>query len=448
METDLYRLYVAGEDGIAMFSPNMEATGVADQLLLEGMIPLPYSHGGPQSLGIIRYARNLGDPFWPDELMFTDTARDVLRVFPAGQEYSEARELPLGATWPRVATSRFSNTLYLTDPVANMIRLIDRDSGIQTDQFPVFDEMAFGATDVACLDAEVADILLIPLPMNSADAEGFQMAYDRIVVRRAGGEDDIQRWLDDGYNNTGDKGIHAEAMLQGAVFHEMLPAPRTRALYLVRYGEGVRQGHLWSFEFFAGAPTADCILLGQDEREQGPVYDFVELDLDPTVEMVRLSHKEDALVFFDARVNQPARLVTVPLTNPGSAQEIPLDDLLAHLVADLAVLTEGTQATYYMTLPQLGQLAAVGDNGQVSFIETTGAPARMFFSPDGRRLYVAHNGVGRLSVIDTGCSERPGCERVLKNIEVQSHPGDVVFHPSGKSAFLTHYMNNAISVIE
>ena len=138
----------------------------------------------------------------------------------------------------------------------------------------------------------------------------------------------------------------------------------------------------------------------------------------------------------------------MPLANPDSVSETVLDELLAHLVADLAVLTVDGAATYYMTLPQLGQLAAVGADGQVSFIETTGAPARLFFSPDGRRLYVAHNGEGKLSVIDTACPDRPGCERVLKNIEVQSHPGDLVFHPSGETAFLTHYMNNAISVIE
>jgi hypothetical protein len=347
-----------------------------------------------------------------------------------------------------VATSRFSNTLYLTDPVANMIRLIDRDSGIQTDQFPVFDELAFGASAVACLDAGQADILLVPLPRNSTGAEDFRMPYDRIVVRRAAAQEDIERWLDGGYNNTGDKGIHSETLLQGSVFHEILPAPRSRAVYLVRYGSSMGPGQLWSFEFFAEADSADCILLGEDERENGPVYDFVNMELDPTIEMVRLSHAEDALVLFDSPANQPPRLVTVPLTSPQAAVETPLDDLLAHLVADLAIITEGDQVTYYMTLPVLGQLAAVGSDGRVSFIETTGAPARMFFSPDGRRLYVAHNGVGRLSVIDTGCSERPGCERVLKNIEVQPHPGDVVFHPSGKSAFLTHYLNNAISVIE
>jgi len=448
MDADLDRIYVACEDGIAMFSPDTQATGLADQLLMEGMIPLAYSRGGPQSLGIIRYAQDPAEPFWPDEVMFTDTARDVLRVFPAGEEYTDARDLPLGASWPRVATSRFSNTLYLTDPVANMIRLIDRDSGIQTDQFPIFDALAFGATNVACLDAGDADILLIPLPLLSTDRDGFRMPYDRIVVRRAGGTEDIQRWLDDGYDNQNDQGIYSESMLQGTVFHEMLPAPQTRALYLVRYSKGIGPGRLWSFEFFADAPTTDCILLDEEEKERGPLFDFIDVELDPSVEMVRLSHNEETLVLLDAPNDQPARLLSVPLADPGSASEIILDDTLSHLVSEMAVLTGDARTTYYLTLPQLGQVAAVSHDGRVSFIETSGAPARLFFSPDGRRLYVAHNGVGKLSVIDTGCDERPGCERVLQNIEVQPHPGDVVFHPSGKSAFLTHYMNNTISVIE
>ena len=69
----------------------------------------------------------------------------VFLIASCGREFSA----PLPA--PQVATSRFSDTLYLADPMANMIRLIDRNSGIQTDQFPIFDELAFGAVEVACL---------------------------------------------------------------------------------------------------------------------------------------------------------------------------------------------------------------------------------------------------------------------------------------------------------
>ena len=36
----------------------------------------------------------------------------------------------------------------------------------------------------------------------------------------------------------------------------------------------------------------------------------------------------------------------------------------------------------------------------------------------------------------------------ISNVAVEPFPGEVIFHPSGKAAFLTHYMNNAISVIE
>jgi hypothetical protein len=374
--------------------------------------------------------------------------RNVVRIFPAGAEWTEAREIPLGVTAPQVATSRFSDTLYLADPMTNVVRLIDRNNGIQTDQFPIFDELAFGAVEVAALDAGGADILLVPLPVDQADTSQSRTSFDRIVVRQAGQLEDIQRWTDAGYNNVGDKGVYTAAFPQGGVFHEMLPAPKTRALHLVRYGGNQSSGRLWSLEFYEDAPRADCVILNEADRENGPVFGFLSVDLDPSVLLVRMNAAEDTFALFDRPLNQSPKIIVVPMASPDNHTTITLNTQLSQIVSDMAFRTDASGATFYLALPPLGQIAVVKPGEQPRFIETTGAPYRLFISPDERRLYVTHNGEGKLSILDIDCTTVPDCERVLANVAVDPFPGDVIFHPSGKEAFLTHYMNNAISVIE
>lgn len=446
---DYARLYVATGDGIIAFDPDKDPNyDFSRPLPMAVTIPLPSCRGGTQSLGLIRYVQDAAGQFKPDEIVFTDTVRDVVRIFPAGAEWTEAWEIPLGVTAPQVATSRFSDTLYLADPMTNVVRLIDRNSGIQTDQFPIFDELAFGAVEVACLDAGGADILLVPLPVNQSDAGQSRTPFDRIVVRQAGQAEDLQRWKESGYNHTGDKGVHIENFLQEGVFHEMLPAQKTRALYLVRYGSDQSTGRLWALEFNGDSPRADSVILGEADRESGPVYGFIDIELAPSVQLVRMNAAEDTFALFDKPKDQQPKIVASPLADPDNPAVVPINEQLSQIVSDMAFRADAADATFYLTLPPLGQVAAVKPDGQTHFIETTGAPSRLFISPDERRLYVSHNGEGKLSIIDIDCGETPGCERVLTNVAVEPFPGDVLFHPSGKAAFLTHYMNNAISVIE
>jgi hypothetical protein len=446
---DYFRLYVATGDGIVAFDPDLDPTyELSRSLPMSVTIPLPSCRGGTQSLEIIRYMNPAVGQVIPDEVVFTDTVRNVVRIFPAGAEWTEAREMPLGVTAPQVATSRFSDTLYLADPMANVVRLIDRNNGIQTDQFPIFDELAFGAVEVAALDAGGADFLLVPLPVDQADASQARTTFDRIVVRQAGKMDDIQRWKESGYDNTGDKGVHTEAFLQDSLFHEMLPAPKTRGLHLVRYGANQNPGRVWSLEFYEDAPQADCAILDETERENGPEFGFLDIALEPSVQMVRMNAAEDAFALFDKPKDQPAKLVVVPMAAPDARTTVPLNAQVSQIISDVAFRADASGATFYLALPPLGQVAVVKPNGQTRFIETTGAPYRLFISPDERRLYVTHNGEGKLSILDIDCRTTPDCERVLTNVAVDPFPGEVVFHPSGKEAFLTHYMNNAISVIE
>jgi hypothetical protein len=446
---DHARLYVACGNGIIAFDPDTNQDyDVTGPLPVAVTIPLPACRGGPQSLGLIGYVQTAASPFRPDEIVFTDTVRDVVRIFPAGAEWTEAWDIPLGVTAPQVATSRFSDTLYLADPMANVIRLIDRNSGIQTDQFPIFDEPAFGSVDVACLDAGGADILLVPLPVNLIDAEQSRTPFDRIVVRRAGQAEDIQRWIESGYDYTGDTGVHTENLLQEDVFHEMLPAQKTRALYLVRYGSKKGPGRLWALEFNQDSPLVDSIILGEDDRESGPVFGFIDIELDPSVQLVRLNADEDIIALFDQPKDRQPKLIAIPLADPGSTSLIPVNEQLSQIVSDMTLRTGAAGTTFYLSLPPLGQVAVVEFDGQTHFIETTGVPSRLFISPDERRLYVSHHGVGKLSIIDIDCGQTPGCERVLTNVAVEPFPGEVIFHPSGKAAFLTHYLNNSISVIE
>lgn len=443
------RLYVATGDGIIAFDPDKDDTyDFSKPLPLAVTIPLPSCRGGTQSLGLTRYVQTDINQFKPDEVVFTDTVRDVVRIFPAGAEWTESWEIPLGVTAPQVATSRFSDTLYLADPATNVVRLIDRNSGIQTDQFPIFDELAFGAVEVACLDAGGADILLVPLPVNQTDTGQSRTPFDRIVVRQAGQVDDIQRWKESGYDHTGDKGVHTEDLPPECVFHEMMPAQKTRSLYLVRYGSSQNPGRLWTLEFNGDSFGADGVIIEEGDRENGPVYGFIDTELAPSVQLARINAAEDTIALFDKPMNQPPKIISIPLADPDNPTMIPLNEQLSQIISDMAFRTDAAGATFYLSLPPLGQVAAVRPDGQAHFIETTGAPFRLFISPDERRLYVSHNGEGKLSIVDIDCGETPGCERVLSNVAVEPFPGEVIFHPSGKAAFLTHYMNNAISVIE
>ena len=446
---DYFRLYVATGDGIVAFDPDQDENyDLSRSLPMSVTIPLPSCRGGTQSLNIIRYMNPAVGQVKPDEVVFTDTVRNVVRIFPAGAEWTEAREIPLGVTAPQVATSRFSDTLYLADPMANVVRLIDRNNGIQTDQFPILDELAFGAVDVAALDAGGADFLLVPLPANQADASQTRTTFDRIVVRQAGQMEDIQRWKESGYDNSGDKGVHTEGFPLEDMFHEMLPAPKTGALHLVRYGSSQNPGRVWSLEFYEDAPQADCVILDETERENGPEFGFLDIDLEPSVLLVRMNGAEDTFALYEKPQNQPPKLVIVPMATPGNRTTIPLNAQVSQIISDMAFRTDPAGATFYLALPPLGQIAVVKPGGQTRFIETTGAPCRLFISPDERRLYVTHNGEGKLSILDIDCTTAPDCERVLTNVAVDPFPGEVIFHPSGKEAFLTHYMNNAISVIE
>lgn len=446
---DYSRLYVATGDGIIAFDPDKDSEyDLSRPLSVAVTIPLPSCRGGTQSLGLTRYVQTDMNQFKPDEVIFTDTVRNVVRVFPAGGEWTESWEIPLGVTAPQVATSRFSDTLYLADPMTNVVRLIDRNSGIQTDQFPIFDELAFGAVEVAALDAGGADILLVPLPVSQSDGTQSRITFDRIVVRQAGQMEDIERWKESGYNNTGDKGVHTEVFPQDSAFHEMLPAPDTRALHLVRYGGNQNPGRLWSLEFSEDSPQANRVILDEDDQENGPEYGFLNIPLDPSVQLVRMNSAEDAVALFDNPKDQPPKIVIVPFADTDNRTLVPLNEQVSQIISDMAFHVDSAGATFYLALPPLGQVAALKPDGQTHFIETTGAPYRLFISPDGRRLYVSHNGEGKLSIIDIDCGTTPGCERVLTNLAVDPFPGEVIFHPSGKEAFLTHYMNNAISVIE
>jgi hypothetical protein len=449
IDPDHFRLYVATGEGIVAFDPDQDPNyDPSRPLPMAVTIPLPSCRGGAQSLEIIRYMNPAVGQVKPDEVVFTDTVRNVVRIFPAGAEWTEAREIPLGVTAPQVATSRFSDTLYLADPMANVVRLIDRNNGIQTDQFPIFDELTFGAVEVAALDAGGADFLLVPLPANQADGSQSRTTFDRIVVRQAGKMEDIKRWKESGYDNTGDKGVYTEGFPPEDLFHEMLPAPKTGALHLVRYGGVQSPGRVWSLEFYEDAPQADCAILDETERENGPEYGFLDIALEPSVLLVRMNAAEDTFALYEKPQNQSPKIVIVPMATPDNRTTIPLNAQVSQIISDMAFRTDPAGATVYLALPPLGQVAVVKPGGQTRFIETTGAPYRLFISPDERRLYVSHNGEGKLSILDIDCGATPDCERVLTNVAVDPFPADVIFHPSGKEAFLTHYMNNAISVIE
>jgi len=432
------RLYVATDEGIMVLDLGT-GPDITAELVRADFLPLTPAGGSAQSLVRMLNQDQETSLSRGDQIVFADLMRDRVLVLPVGYESSGMRSIALGSPLPQIAASRFQDLIYLADPFANMIGLVERNSGIRSAQFPVSGINSFGATDISVLPVGAGEALFVPLPPPAVGVGKDCEGYDRLIMRLAESADSLAEWNHEwhqvGYQQKSDFLVEFDIK---ACFHELLPAPSQLKLFLVRYGTA---GAIWAREVAAEARAPGDLI-----REQAGSAFLVPLSAG--AKLVRLSPSEDLLGFLSADSKQQATIELVPVADPDGAGQIPIDAYTYLFTSDLAIKVVGQSPVVMLALPSLRQVAIFSPPDRLHVVQTAGEPARLFLSPDGRRLYVTHAKESRLSIIDTGCSPAGECERVTATIDLDSFPAEVVFAPSGDRALVTHRGSNAISVIE
>ncbi|MBW1810179.1 MAG: IPT/TIG domain-containing protein [Deltaproteobacteria bacterium] len=435
-ETAPGRLYVATEEGIVV----LDTAGLSNSEIEQvDFINLPTSQGGPQSLALIKN-RDTQDDNKPlgDSIVYADLLGDRVLIIPVGAESSAITQIPVGSPIPQIAPSRFNDMLYLADPHSNVLSLIDQNTGLFTAQFLANEINSFGASNIASTSVGGREALLIPLPPpldHGPDCNG----YTRLIVRLAEGKSSFDdwgtEWREQGYNQVSTHMFDADAH---GCFQEILPAPRRLEVFLVRYGLDAK---VWSMGLNGQAPDM-TELIGMDIGTQ------LDYTLDSDIKIVRLSSDENYLAAMAGSDLGNPRIIAINIDDPSEVHSFEIYPFTAMFTTDLAFKIYQNQSILYLALPALGEVVALGSGSTVNFIQTAGAPFRLFLSPDGRRLYATQSRENRVSIIDTGCQPLGACERVLRNLDLEAYPAEIVFHPSGERAYATHMHPNAVSIIE
>jgi hypothetical protein len=439
------RLYVATDEGVQVMAIDATFDGPDNSPPITAFLDIGPLQGGPQSL--VRIWNQVKDDLtgdianMGDSIVLADLMHDRLLVIPAGSESSGTWQIPVSGPVPYIAPSRFDNMLYLADSFSNVLSMVDKNTGVYASQFLVNDINSFGAADISTARlGKSAEALLVPLPPPPGEGVPVCRGFDRLIVRLASDEGSLTAWQDewlrDGYSQQ--SGSRAEIDSHGC-FDEMLPAPRFNSVLLVRYGE---DGEVWSMGLAADADKPEG-LMGKDLGLQ------LEIPFTGSERLVRLSPSEELLAVLQGSSADQPGVKFIWLEGQNESSSIPLDAYSALFTYDLAVtLDSAGQPVIYLALPSLGEVVALKAGAEPYIVSTAGSPMRLFFSPDGKRLYATQPMEGRISVIETGCEPSVGCERVLDNLDVGDYPDQVVFHPSGDQAYVTHLARNIISVIE
>ncbi|HOX43488.1 MAG TPA: hypothetical protein PK668_07820 [Myxococcota bacterium] len=498
-------LLVASEDGLRTVDVrDTDDAGAFRQLRVDAFQSLPGSRGSPLSIG--RYGAG-DDDRW-DYLVFADTVRDRLLVLPIGQPVGDPVALPVGMVTPQVAASQFSDTLYVADPLANTIRLVDESSGVQNGQFSVREISSFGAMDITCLHRGGADLLMVPILHEYVRPGLDQRTFDQILSRGAADAGAILDWQE-GLRG-GAPGEPVAGNLMAHPFNELLPAPRSGLYFLMDYWPPEDpalprdEGLLWTA--LTDDTDAAAVTLVDDPTDWTGDKTFVGYSwpLASHVSMVRLDPGERWLATYGLLPDGAGALEVLAVEDAEPLYRLELQPPTSSLVSDVALRVEGETVTAYLALPESGHVLALrifratqgGEvEAQSAFLETTGVPERFAWSPDGRRLYVTHRVEGKLTILETDClpaaecspaspcpdgracrfglCTRTGegtcpagsapiildlatfeaaclpdlCDRVRGTLTVPASPAKVVFHPSGKAAYVTHAGSGEISVI-
>ncbi|MBW1808616.1 MAG: hypothetical protein JRJ87_10515 [Deltaproteobacteria bacterium] len=461
------RLYIASQTGLTIVDVSNTTPVLAGILFRRvGKVPFPGNRGGTQAITVNRkYGPLTKDT--PDEVLFVDAANERVVSFLVGQEDIFLSDTSVGATVPQLATSYQSDRLYLSNALSNTIHLVDRNTGLRTDQFAIapmakHSTMGFGSYGLSTLRMPGSDLVIVPLTEGNftTSQQGVQyrqLAFGQISDQApecgltTGGLE-----VDDGLT---EKFEQLQLVSWDLGEHQDVPVlVLTRYFDLVNDPDGTPQpipGDTYCIEIDPSGTAATGIV-----KENLALCNNQYLrNLGPEVRAVR-SAKNFPLVA--VLVEDPSGGVDSSLgmrlinLESGNDSLTSMDAELAQRLVDVLVTQRSTVndpvGQVYLGMGELGLIlvATFHTDGSVSkhLIETGGDPSFLSLSPDGRRLYVSHFFSGQVSVIDTDCHPVGQCEAVVATIEVDTWPGPVVFDDSGATAYVLHFLSSDISWID
>lgn len=182
----------------------------------------------------------------------------------------------------------------------------------------------------------------------------------------------------------------------------------------------------------------------------------------PQPRLIRIGSQCEIVAVLGGADDNRLRIFDTSQPGPEVAINREMDGRLMDEVSDMAVSLvqdtgHGQGAIVYLALPAFGQISIfyfyLDEQGKPQAtshsLDAVGTPDRLFLSPDCRRLYVTYTGEARVvGILEVGCEQPAACERLVTNLQVPSWPDQVVFTPTGERAFVTHWFNSELSVIE
>ena len=385
-------------------------------------LSLPGSIGKPNSLA--KYGLSLDEV--SDTISLADTTRNQIVTVTAGKSLSGSRPIMVGNTRPQVAISQFDDFIYLTNPLDNSIQVIDMNTGIQKSKFSIHDGNSFGATDMMCIHDSGEDLLLIPIANDYMSPDLDNKTFDNMVLRKVNGLGQISS-----LGILKDPGLADDSSLvdtQAHDFNEIIPSHIIQqdkindALFFVQYPKDENtQGLIWPAAVSASQDMDSMLVDGDGMREWLNNVDPEPRSIPPRVTIVRLDPDAQFMAFWEPVVeganNDVGRISLYPVDDHLAAASMQLSILPpdSTIVTDIAVLARRGFVRMFFALPQSGKILEIrsyldGTNHDQKYIQVSGAPEKMSFSPDGRRLFVTHSAGGKLTVVDTDCLPTPTCD--------------------------------------
>ncbi len=467
------RLYAVTGEGVLAFDITAADAPVEQlgPLAAVEVLELDDARGGVQSLTVLRLfepaAGPADSPTGADRVVLVDIDHDGWTTFEAGAERASRRSVPLTTSLPRVAPSGLLDGFFMADATCDVLRLVDRRTGVQGHQLAVGPSGGFSAGRLISISDPGYELLLQALPESPADRPaGIQderTRYDRLMLTAIDPRADSGCGLESIERRvvTPGEAVPVPAGEEDPVFHQLqLVNTEPPQLVLLRYGHGDQPGLYLTAGLRTGPgesgapPPLDDVLIPAASAELPPNLDRVEISPRSSVLGLRFSAGENTVL----AVSDPAR----PALDDSELLAEVLEPQLASYVTHFAPLRAGTEERphYLLALPMsvLGEVLLLDfavsafDPPQVetrrAFLPTGGAPLYVYASPDERRVYAVHPTEDLISIIDLDCQPLPDCARVVTTLETPDAPYEVQFGRSGAVGYVNHLFNNVVSVIE
>lgn len=464
------RLYAATADGVFVFDAMPDA-GLADEAV--AVLALDDARGAAQSLTLLEGFEPggpLAAPRGADWVVLVDAGRDGWTAFAAGAEEASRQFVPLTTSLAQVAPSGLLDGFFLADATSDVLRLVDRHTGVQRRQLRVGPAGGLSPGRLFSIHDPSREILVQALPESPADrpagVDDERTRFDRLMLTGLHQQTDAAL---DGCDQASlerevialDAAFELPAGEDDAAFHQLqLLATEPPMLMLLRYGDGDAPGLYLSA----------ALQPGPDEQGQLLPLDAIVMatssaELPPQLERVRISPRSKLLGLRFSSDEATVLAVSDPAHPELDDAELLVETLEPHLapfVSHFAAARSGDpgQPHYLLALPLsvLGEVLlldfTVGafDPPQVetrrAFLPTGGVPLYVYTSPDERRIYAVHPTEDLVSIIDLDCAPLPGCAQVVATLETPDAPYEVQFGRSGAVGYVTHLFNDVVSVIE